>query len=516
MEQQLVFPERQRQERAGRFALARERVLATFFAVDRSPDNHQIVDLQRRACWIGLALVLQALNEINVHWYMPFVPFLQPWEGLIPFALTLGSFYTIWMAFRPSTLKQQTQHVAGRPQRWQCIALCMVLITTLVGVFVFGWGIDHGLLTTPQYTNDGTSLDENAAILLLQGHNPYADSDLAHIVRTFGLNPDWTTPLRKGQFANRLDYPSSVDMWSAFATDLKSGQLPEFESKVSYPALSFLSLVPFVWLGISNVLPFYLLCYIALVALGWKIARRELRPWLLIFSLANVAMIGSVIGGNLDVLAILLVVIAWLGRERRWLSAVMLGLALACKQPTWFFIPFYAILLFRTHGWKETAWRVSIAGGLALAINLPFILWNPGAWFAGVMAPISDPMFPLGVGIVGLVGSPFLPSYMPSIIYSILEYGIAFPLCIAWYWRICKTHPEAALLLAVAPLFFAWRSLPSYFACVAFPMFILLASRGNTNKGSQPTRTPAPGEPPVEVVPEVRKEKSTLLASTVV
>lgn len=514
MEQHLVFPEIQRHGRTGRFVPIRDRVLATFFAVDRSPDNHQVVDLQRRACWIGLALVLQALNEINVHWYMPFVPFLQPWEGLIPFGLTLGSFYTMWMAFRPNTLKQQTQYVAGRPQRWQCIVLSMALITTLAGVFVFGWAISQGLLTTPQYTNDGTSLDENAAMQLLEGHNPYATSDLAHIVRIFGLNPDWTTPLREGQFANRLDYPSSVDMWSAFATDLKSGQLPEFESKVSYPALSFLSLVPFVWLGISNVLPFYLLCYIALVALGWRIARRELRPWILVFSLANVAMIGSVVGGNLDVLAILLVVIAWLGRERRWLSALMLGLALACKQPTWFFVPFYAILIFRTYGWKEMAWRVSIAGGLALAINLPFILWNPGAWLAGVTAPVSDPMFPLGVGIVGLVGAPFLPSYMPGIVYSILEYGIFFPLCIAWYWRLCKTHPEAAMLLAVAPLFFAWRSLPSYFACTAFPMFILLVSRGNMNQGSQPPRTPAPGEPPVEAVPEQQKEESALLAGS--
>ena len=511
MEQQIVFPEMQRHGQTGRFVLARDRILATFFAVDRSPDNYRIVDLQRRACWVGLALVLQALNEINVHWYIFYVSFLQPWEGLIPFGLTLGSFYTMWMAFRPTTLQQRTQHLAGHPQRWQRIVLYMALITTLAGVFVFGWATNRGMFTTTQYTNDGTSLDENAAIQLLQGHNPYTASNLVQIIRNFNISPDLTTPLRQGQFANRLNYPSPIDMMSVYATSSKSGQLPEFESKVSYPALSFLSLVPFVWLGISNVLPLYLLCYIALVVLGWKMARRELRPWILLFSLANVAMIGSVVGGNLDVLAILLVVIAWLGRERRWLSALMLGLALACKQPTWFFVPFYAILIFRTHGWKETTWRVTIAGTLALAINLPFIVWNPGAWLAGVMAPVSDPMFPMGVGIVGLVGSPFLPSYMPGIIYSILEYGIFYPLCFVWYWRLCKTHPEAVMLLAVAPLFFAWRSLPSYFACAAFPMFILLVSRGNMNKGSQPSRTPAPGEPPVEIVPEEHKEEKVLL-----
>lgn len=498
MEQQLVFPEMPNDAPRSYFADVKAKILSPFFTVDRSPDNHQIVDLQRRACWIGLALIFQALNEINVNWYMPFVPFLQPWEGLIPFGLTLGSFYTMWLAFRPTTLKQQAQRLEQHPQRWQRTVLGMVLITALGGVCIFGWAISQGLFTAPKYTNDGTSIDENAAMQLLQGHNPYTNSDLVHIVRQFKLDVNWTTPLREGQFANRLDYPSPVDVLSVYATSSKSGHLPEFESKVSYPALSFLSLVPLVWLGIYNVLPFYLLCYIALIVLGWTVARRELRPWLIVLSLANVAMLGSVFGGNLDVLAILLVVIAWLGRERRWLSALTLGLAVACKQPTWFFVPFYAILIFRTHGWKETTWRLTIAGIIGLAFNLPFILWNPGAWVAGIMAPVSDPMFPMGVGIVGLVGVPFLPSYMPSMIYALLEYGIFYPLCIAWYWRICKAHPEAAMLLAVLPLFFAWRSLPSYFACAAFPMFILLISRGNIEKGSQPRQTLPPGEPPAE------------------
>ncbi|HEU5381079.1 MAG TPA: hypothetical protein VFV38_37115 [Ktedonobacteraceae bacterium] len=490
MEQQLAFPGMQKEAHTRRFVLSQTKILSTFFAVDRSPDNYQVVDIQRRACWIGLALILQSLNEINVHWYAPFVPFLKPWAGFIPFALIAGSFYMLWMAFRPTTLKEQTQRLVQHPYRWQRITLNLVLISTLAGVFVFGYAISQGFFTAPKYTNDGTSLDANAAIELLEGHNPYENPNLVKIVRFFKLEPDWTTPLRQGQFADRLDYPSSVDVRSVYDTGGKSGQLPEFEAKVSYPALSFLTLVPFVWLGVYNVLPFYLLCYIALVGLGWKVARRELRPWIILFAMADVPMWGSVVGGNLDVLAILLVVVAWLGRERRWLSALALGLAVACKQPTWFYVPFYAILVFRTHGWKEMAQRLLIAGSLALALNLPFILWDTHAWLAGVMAPVSDPMFPMGVGIVGLSGSPIMPSYMPGIVYSILEYGIFYPLCLLWYWRLCRTRPEAAMLLAVLPLFFAWRSLPSYFACAAFPMFILLAWRGNMNKGSQPYHTP--------------------------
>nr|MBA2284093.1 hypothetical protein [Ktedonobacteraceae bacterium] len=57
---------------------------------------------------------------------------------------------------------------------------------------------------------------------------------------------------------------------------------------------------------------------------------------------------------------------------------------------------------------------------------------------------------------------------------------------LAWYWRICRERPEAALLLAVVPLFLAWRSLPSYFYCVAYPMFILMAARPRKRPGTAP------------------------------
>jgi uncharacterized membrane protein len=267
-----------------------------------------------------------------------------------------------------------------------------------------------------------------------------------------------------------------------------------------------------IWLGFYNVLPFYLFCYLALVALGWSAARKELRPWIIVFALANISMWSSVVGGNLDVLTILFVVMAWLWREHRWRSALALGLALACKQPAWFFLPFYAILVLRTYGWQEAARRVTIAAAVMLVFNLPFILWNPQAWLAGVMAPIADPMFPMGVGLVGLVGSPFMHTYMANTVYSVLEYVVFYPLCLVWYWRLCKSHPEAAMLLAVLPLFFAWRSLPSYFACAAFPMFILLAARGNTSKGSQPRSKPVLSGPTHSRSPETAAREQEALA----
>lgn len=446
-----------------------------FFTEDVSPDNRPVIDLQRRATWIAVAFILQSLNEIDHNWYFPA---LQPFGSLIPFFLILGSFYAMWMAFRPRSLQQQAHSVRNYPARWQRIVLILTLILTIAGAIQFGRAIIM-CFEAPQFSNDGTSLDTNAAMLLKQGRNPYTDSNMLDMYRLFHLEPDWTTPLRLGQFANRLDYPSEAEFRSILDTALKAGgaasDAPEFESKVSYPPLSFLTLMPFAWLNTYNVLPLYLLSYLVIIAIAWKATRPELRPWVLLLAMANIPMWSSTVGGNLDILCTLLVILAWMLRDSRWASAIFLGLALATKQTSWFLFPFYVLMVFRNFGLKETTYRLLIAAILALAFNLPFILWNPTAWLAGVLTPVADPMFPMGVGIVDLSITHLIP-YLPSVVYEALEAGTILGVLIV-YWRICRKCPEAAMLLAVIPLFFAWRSLPSYFYCSAYPIFILMVSQ---------------------------------------
>lgn len=462
----------------------RWRWMRHFFSEDVSPDNRPVVELQKRAVWIALALILQSFNELDHNWYFPY---LQPFGSLIPFTLIAGSFVAMWMAFRPTTLKEQTRTLHEHPHRWQRVVLVLTLILTLAGFIEGGRTVVMSFLP-PQFSNDGTSLDTNAAINLLQGRNPYTDSNLTELARRFSIQPNWTTPLRRGQFANRLDYPTMTEFQSVLDTDLKSGDMSEFESQVSYPALSFLSLVPFVWLHDYNVLPLYLVSYLLLIFIAWKVARPEIRPWVLLLAMANAPMWTSVAGGNLDIFYILLMVLAFLLRDRPWTSALFFGLALATKQIGWFFIPFYAIMAWQHHGWKQVIQRLAIAGCIALAFNLPFILWNPQAWLAGVLAPVADPMFPLGVGLVNLSVTDLLP-YFSTWIYVTLE-AIAMLVVLVWYWRLSKTRPEAALLLAVVPLFFAWRSLPSYFYCSAFPLFILMAAQMRTRRLARTKETP--------------------------
>lgn len=459
-----------------------------FFTEKRSPGVLSIIDLQRRAVWIGLALLCQSLiiivPEFTIDqgnentWYVPLFELLG---ALLPCGLTLGSFSALWMALKPADVQQQLEFARQHGARWQISSLLRTLGLLLIGCVLLVMAIIQWFLP-PAYSNDGASLDANAAQLLLDGKNPYTTSSILTVAHRFHIQPNWTTPLRRGQLAGSLDYPSSIDMRSAFDTALKTNQAPEFESRVSYPALAFLTLLPFAWLKIANVLPFYLLSYLVLAWIAWKVTRDELKPWVLLLALANIPMIISAMTGSLDIFTIVLIVLAWLWREKRWHSALMLGLALASKQLAWFFVPFYLVLIWRQHSLREASWRLVVAGSLALAINLPFILWNPAAWLAGVLAPMADPMFPQGVGLINLSNHHLLP-YFPSWCYLVLEVG-AMGGALAYYWRLCRACPEAALLLAVLPLFLAWRSLPSYFSNTAFPIFLLLVARSRCASAS--------------------------------
>ncbi|HXX79531.1 MAG TPA: hypothetical protein VEI53_13620, partial [Ktedonobacteraceae bacterium] len=217
-----------------------------FFTLDTSPDNLAIIDLQRRASWIGIALILQALNEIPRKYYLPYMPFLISWDAIISFVLILGSLVAMCIAFLPASHSQHAKKprkltsIDPRPRRWQRIVLVCLFLTSIAGIVIVGRSVALSFFMPPVYSNDGTSLDTNAAILLVEGRNPYTDSNIINVVREFPIEAYWTTPLRVGQFANRLEYPSTSDIRSVMDTDLKAGSAPEFESKVSYPALSFL------------------------------------------------------------------------------------------------------------------------------------------------------------------------------------------------------------------------------------------------------------------------------------
>jgi uncharacterized membrane protein len=195
-----------------------------------------------------------------------------------------------------------------------------------------------------------------------------------------------------------------------------------------------------------------------------------LRPFMLTAVLGAASLAAFTVSGSADLLYVLPLAAAWLWRERRW-SAIAYGIAAATKQLAWFFAPFYLIAVVTMHGWREGLRRAGIAAAIFVATNLPFILWHPRDWLEGITTPVSDPMFARGAGIIFLGTNGGLP-LLPASAYLALE-GLCALVCLVVAWRSRRTSPELGIVLALVPLFFAWRSLFSYFFLI--PLFASVA-----------------------------------------
>jgi len=74
---------------------------------------------------------------------------------------------------------------------------------------------------------------------------------------------------------------------------------------------------------------------------------------------------------------------------------------------------------------------------------------------------MSEDFFPLGAGLVTLVTSGLIDIQSPAV-FTMME-GIVLGIGLAWYFVNCRRFPYTGPVLAFLPLFFAWRSLWSYF-----------------------------------------------------
>jgi hypothetical protein len=348
------------------------------------------------------------------------------------------------------------------------------------------------------YHNDAIALNECAARLVLAGRDPYASLDIFQCYPQLGIGADRTTPLRRGAFADVAVYPTDDQLDAAWALRAREGGNVEFVSQPSYPALSFLLIIPFVALG-WDANRLYVLCLIAAMALVVLRTPAALRPFMLTAVLGAASLAAFTVSGSADLLYALPLAAAWLWRERRW-SALAYGVAAATKQLAWFFAPFYLIAVVTMHGWREGLRRAGLAAAVFVATNLPFVVAHPGDWLDGVATPVSEPMFPRGAGIVFLGTNGGLP-LLPSGVYLALEAVCAIA-CLAVAWRSRRTSPEIGVVLALIPLFFASRSLFSYFFLI--PLFAAVAVARMPLGDLTPERAQAAGALTLFAVPARR------------
>jgi hypothetical protein len=312
--------------------------------------------------------------------------------------------------------------------------------------------------------NDATALTHQATENFIDGNNPYATANIITAIQQFNGSYDKVTPLRLGRFVEVFPYPSPEQLEQLWQDALNSPQQPpvELESRLSYPAGSFMLPAPFILMGVEDIRIVYLIfVLLALVWVTWQ-APRNLRIIFIGATIISLELWNSIAGGETGSLAFPLLLLAWiLPRRHLWLSALFMGLAVTTKQVAWFFIPFYFILVFRIRGSKSLLQVLGVVIGIFLATNAPFIIRDPQLWLTSLTAPMNTNMFPLGVGIVTLVTGGLLDIQSP-LVFSVIEVIVA-GLAVAWYLRYGHRYPHTGPILAMLPLFFAWRSLWTYF-----------------------------------------------------
>ena len=238
----------------------------------------------------------------------------------------------------------------------------------IISIMMFGtvalWSITGSWLASPYCsTHDSAIQSQVAAEMLIKGVNPYAVSFQGTIFEK--LHP------------------------------------PRFDDKVNpvlahypYPPVTLLTAIVPVLLAKATTIYFdYKIISIgAFLVTVWLLLRlapnRRTKSWVWLLILANPAVtIYPVTGFNDSLFVLGLVASAIMASRGHWSwSSVLMGLALATKQTVWFIWPLWLLWRWRNlkgqPGQRQEFMRtLLISGGTALAIYLPFLIWNGPALY---------------------------------------------------------------------------------------------------------------------------------------
>ena len=204
-----------------------------------------------------------------------------------------------------------------RPSTRDALATGLALATFVLAAMA--------LLIGKGYHVDAVTVPHVAAQHLLAGENPYRVFDLPAALAQFGINPDLVTHFEDGSVVHSL----------------------------SYPALSFLLVTPFIALGGTDIRWIYLAEIVVLVLVLLRKVRLAWRPLVSAGVVGNTVIVRQNILAGVDPTWWALLTLAWIFVESRWLSPIAVGLAVASRQPAWFGAPFYLVGIWKRSGRAE-------------------------------------------------------------------------------------------------------------------------------------------------------------------
>jgi hypothetical protein len=300
------------------------------------------------------------------------------------------------------------------------------------------------------YTTDTIVGTYMGVVRVLQLQSPYGFS-IKPLLDKFGFSPSFYTPGVNGSF----------------------------DFNLAYPSLSFLSILPFYFLGLHDVRDTIFIFFGLSILLIFGLAPARLKS----VSLSPFGLFPFVIAGSWtdSVWAFFLVLTAVLWYRHPKSSWISLGLAVAVKQIAIVAAPFLLIRFLHENPHS----RVRSLGtnvGLMLAAfflpNLPFIISTPASWWADVVAPFlpnTPAQVPGGIGLSSLLLD--LGIALPSAFFLVLMLG-ASTAFLYLYARHYRGLNSLVFAFPILVFFFYYRSFPNYMAFWLFPLVFELCRLG--------------------------------------
>ena len=255
-----------------------------------------------------------------------------------------------------------------------------------------------------------------------------------------------------------------------------------FDFHLAYPALSFLSLVPFYIIGMHDLRDPVFLFFMISVLLIFGLAPSRLKS----ISIAPFGLFPFVVANSWtdSVWAFFLVLTALFWYRHPKASWSAFGLAAATKQVAIVVAPFLLIRMW--HERKESKWRsvpsaIAVMGGAFLLPNLPFIVASPGAWWTDIVAPYlpnSPSQVPGGIGLSNILLD--IGIALQSSFYLVTMLGVSSLLLFA-FARHYRGLNSLVFAFPIIMFFFYYRSFPNYMAFWVFPLVLDFCRLGGPN-----------------------------------
>ncbi|MHB1501836.1 MAG: hypothetical protein ACYCYK_11835 [Candidatus Dormibacteria bacterium] len=296
---------------------------------------------------------------------------------------------------------------------------------------------------------------------VLHGRDPYLEPEL-QCLHSLGAPVALGTPLQTGVLAHQRTYPTAAEEAAIARAVARNGWRTSAFSTFGYPPMAYVWMLPAASGNLSDWV-----AYTTVAALVWLlIAGLGAGPsWpalvlVLLVQVGDGGVMSAALHGDGEFFGYGVAALALVWVDRRRLSGLLMGVAMACHPLVWTVWFGYALFTRTVPGFRE---RMLWSLGTALVLIVPWLVLERHSLEA-IWGLVVQPTFGQGLGIV----SVFTPAPAPFLRHALLALvvgGFASLCILAWFRReLLPVLP----VVAISFMWLGWRSEVSYLSEV-FP-----------------------------------------------